>query len=75
MTARPCPLPIPSGRPAGVVRPSERARASIVLISRRHSKGTEFRGCQSHIGLGSPARRKRPPSFSRAAFYRLKLWI
>ena len=34
MTARPCLLPAPSGRPAGVVRPFERARPSIVLISR-----------------------------------------
>ena len=55
MTARLCPLAIPSRRPAGVVRPSERVRDSIVRISRRHSKGTEIRGCQSHIGLGNHA--------------------
>ena len=38
MTARLCPVPGPSGRPAGV-RPPERARASKILISRRISKG------------------------------------
>ena len=51
MTGRLCALPRPSGRPAGVVRPLRASSRPQWSSSRvRHSTGTEFRACQSHIG-------------------------
>jgi hypothetical protein len=76
--------PVP---PAGTFRPSGWRRSPFRASSpfnRAHLASAIPQGLNSaavnatsgwHPGSGRPARQKRPPSFSRAAFYRLKLWI